>query len=299
MNSVLKQVQALYPDRCQAEARLAPLSTWKIGGPAELLFRPDSPEELARVLRLVHAEGVAVLVIGKASNLLIDTAGLRGLVIQLGQGFAWIQVKGEVLQAGAAAAATSICRACVSEGLAGLEFMTGIPATLGGMIRMNAGAHGTETSEYLLDAELLSADGKHSTRSAAELDLTYRKARGLASDEIVIQARFQLRRDDAAEIQSRIQSFQDYRRNTQPLRAATCGSVFRRPEGDYPGRLIEAAGLKGLAVGGARVSEVHANFIENTGTATSSDVLMLVELIKRKVYEQFQVELAEEFRHVA
>jgi UDP-N-acetylmuramate dehydrogenase len=299
MNAVLKRVLEQFPERCQTEALLAPLSTWKIGGPAELLFRPESAEELAEVLQLVHAEGLPVQIIGKASNLLIDSAGLRGLVIQLGQGFAWIQVHGEELEAGAATAATSICRSCITEGLTGLEFMTGIPATLGGMIRMNAGAHGTETADHLLDVDLLGADGTRSTRSAAELDLTYRKARGLASNEIVIQARFQLRHDSATQIQARIQSFQDYRRSTQPLRAATCGSVFRRPAGDYPGRLIEAAGLKGFAVGGARVSEVHANFIENTGNATSSDVLMLVELIKRKVYEQFQVELAEEFRHVA
>lgn len=297
MSTGLQALRERFPQRCRQEAPLRDFTSWRIGGPAELLFEPESRDELQQALGLIGPEQ-PVHLLGKGSNLLIDDAGLRGLVIRLGQAFGYTRVDGTRFTCGGAAAATTVCRSAAAAGLAGLEFMTGIPATIGGMVRMNAGAHGSETADHLFDVELVDRSGRVTRRAAADLKLEYRRAAGLNSGEIVTEASFELVPGSVVDIQARLREYQDYRRRTQPLREASCGSVFRRPHGHYPGKLIEDAGLKGMRVGAAEVSELHANFIINTGSASSRDILELVALIKQRVLEQSGVELVEEFHHV-
>jgi UDP-N-acetylmuramate dehydrogenase len=202
-----------------------------------------------------------------------------------------------MLEAGAALAAAALARQAAAAGLAGLEFAGGIPGTVGGLVRMNAGAFGQEVAQVLTRVRLMARDGGRRWAVADELALGYRSAPGLG-DRIVLAAEFCLKADEPKAIRARMGTMAHTRRDTQPLRESSCGSVFKRPTGDYPGRLIEAAGLKGARVGGAVVSTIHANFFVNEGGATARDMLALVALVKRTVRERFGVELEEEFRHV-
>lgn len=293
----IRRLTDTHPARCLAGAPLADLSTWRIGGPAALLCRPESEEELADVVAVLREEEAAWWLVGGGSNLLFPDGGLDGVVLCPGRGMAWVETESPLLRAGAAAGSVTICRQAARDGLAGLEFAGGIPGTVGGMVRMNAGAHGQDLSQTLARVRLLEDDGGIRWAPAAELRLAYRRSPGLGS-RVVLAAEFLLTPDDPEAIRGRMREMLESRRATQPLQKASCGSVFKRPEGDFPGRLIEAAGLKGARVGGAVVSGLHANFIINEGGATARDVLELVELVKRTVRERFAVELEEEFRHV-
>lgn len=295
--TAIRRLQDAFPSRCAAGAPLADLSTWRIGGPAALLGRPDAEEELAAMVAVLREEEAAWWLVGGGSNLLFPDEGLAGVVLCPGRGMAWLEVEGTVLRAGAAAGSVAICRLAAKEGLAGLEFAGGIPGTVGGMVRMNAGAHGQDVAQVLARVRLLEEDGTLRWAPAAELGLAYRCSPGLGG-RIVVAAEFALTADDPEAIRGRMRQMLESRRATQPLQEASCGSVFKRPEGDFPGRLIEAAGFKGARVGGAVVSTLHANFIVNEGGATARDVLELVARIKGAVRERFGVELEEEFQHV-
>ena len=295
--AAIRRLQDAFPTRCAAGAALADLSTWRIGGAAALLCRPEREEELAAMVALLREEEAAWWLVGAGSNLLFPDEGLDGVVLCPGRGMAWLEVDGTLLRAGAAAGAVEVCRRAAREGLAGLEFAGGIPGTVGGMVRMNAGAHGQDVAQVLSRVRLLELDGSLRWVPAAELRLDYRRSPGLGS-RLVVAAEFALAPDDPEAIRARMREMLERRRASQPLQEASCGSVFKRPADDFPGRLIEAAGLKGTRVGGAVVSALHANFIVNEGGATARDVLELVALVKRTVRERFGVELEEEFQHV-
>jgi UDP-N-acetylmuramate dehydrogenase len=295
--AAIEALERALPGRCRRAQALAACCTWRIGGPAELFVVPETVDELRAALDLCIGHELPWRLIGAGSNLLFPDEGLPGAVIRLGQGFAGIAVKGRLLQVGAAAPAGSLCRRAAEAGLAGLEFAIGIPAWLGGMLRMNAGAHGGEMAGVVRRVLLLPPGGEPRWRDARSLGFHYRGCEALERG-IALQAELELQPEGSAAVRERTREYNEIRRRMQPLTEASCGSVFKRPPGDYPGRLIEAAGCKGLSVGGIRVSEKHANFFVNTGGGRAVEVLELVAQVKAAVREHSGVMLEEEFRHV-
>ena len=276
---------------------MAKHTTMRVGGPADVLFLPDSAGEVARALAWAGELGVPALLMGNGSNLIVRDGGVRGLVISLGERFSRIRVQGEELTAQAGASLKRVAAAAQEAGLSGLEFAAGIPGTLGGGVAMNAGAYGGQVSDVLVDAQVL-LDGEAVTLTRAEMEMGYRSTVPLKRGLPVLSARFRLTRDDPEAIAERARRFNALRREKQPLSFPSAGSVFKRPAGQFAGALIEAAGLKGLAVGGAQVSEKHAGFIINLGGATATDVLKLIAEVQRRVQAHAGVWLETEVRIV-
>ena len=272
---------------------LSRFTTIGTGGPAAFLGEPTDDQSLVEMLRWARDEEQAIAVIGLGSNLLPADTGFDGLVLRLAGELARIEVgaTGAVLGGGASLAAA--VRKVGDAGLAGFEFACAIPGTMGGAVRMNAGAYGREVVDVLISATVCSADGRRQV-PAGELGLSYRHS-NLAYGEIVTAAEIALSPDEPAAIKERVREYQGRRTAAQPRKARTFGSVFKNPEGDRTsGQLLEACGLKGYRVGGAQISEKHANFIENVDGATSADVVALMTEARRRAKEQFGVELHHE-----
>ena len=261
---------------------LGPWTTLGVGGAARLFVEPRDPAQLAVVL--VELGDVALLVLGRGSNLLVADTGWDGLALRLGAGFKWQRRTGTTVEAGGGTSMPALAAWLATEGLAGLEFAAGIPATVGGSVRMNAGAHGGQTGDQLVSATVASPAAPAGVEvPVADLGLAYRHS-ALPPRSVVVAARWDLTEDDPAAIRARLDELRAWRRATQPLRQRNCGSVFTNPPGDSAGRLVDAAGLKGRAVGGARVSEKHANFIVvEPGKATAHDVVTLIREVRHEV----------------
>jgi UDP-N-acetylmuramate dehydrogenase len=281
--------------------------TWfGVGGPAEILFRPADADDLAEFLGALPAE-IPVTVIGVGSNLLIRDGGIPGVTIRLGRGFAEIATAGETVRAGAGALDLSVALQAAEAGIAGLEFLSGVPGTIGGGLRMNAGAYGSEIKDVLIAATALDRNGTRHCLKPAAMDLSYRHC-GVAADWIFVAAQLSGRRDEPAAIIGRMDEIRRMRAATQPIRARTGGSTFKNPSGKNPSgknppgdsawRLIDLAGCRGLKRGGAMVSEQHANFLINTGTATAADLENLGEEVRRRVQEVSGVLLEWEIRRI-
>ena len=281
------------PPCVEADAGLARLTTIGTGGPARFLARPTTAAELAAVLAWAAGEGLEIAVIGLGSNLLVADEGYDGVAVRLEGALAAIEIDGTEVHAGGGASLASVVRRATDAGLAGIEFGCAIPGTVGGAVRMNAGAYGSEIGDVLRSAEVVSAAGSR-TESPADLDLRYRHS-NVRGSEVVARAVLRLERGVRDEVRARVRTMQRQRSESQPRKARTFGSVFKNPpEGPGAGALIESCGLKGRAIGGARISSVHANFIENTGGARSADVAALVVLARRCVRERFAVDLEHE-----
>jgi UDP-N-acetylmuramate dehydrogenase len=278
----------------QLNEPLAPYTTWKIGGPADVLLTPHSKEQLVEAVKLLHRHQAPWTVIGRGSNMLVTDKGIRGIVIKLGDALDTVRFEGDVVYAGGAYSFIKLSVMAGKEGLTGLEFAGGIPGTVGGAVYMNAGAHGSDVSRILLRAEVLLPDGELVMLEQADFAYTYRHSLLQTKPGIVTEAVFQLAKGDRKEIAAVLAVNKDRRRRTQPLQQPCAGSVFRNPEGNHAAKLIEQAGLKGLKVGGAEVSPLHANFIVNTGQASAHDVLTLIEQVKRIVLEKYGVTLVPE-----
>lgn len=276
------------------EQPLAELTTWAIGGPAEAVVYPTTRETLREVVALAAAEGWLWRVMGNGSNLLCPDEGVRGLVLNLTNSLAGIEWREPELQAEGGVFLPKLAREAASRGLAGLECVVGVPGTVGGGCVMNAGVPDGTLGDVLVEVELLLPDGTVETRPAEALGLGHRESRLQREQAVVLAARLRLRPDDPTAIAARMDHHMAHRRRTQPLHEKTCGSVFRRPAEDYPGRLIELAGCKGLRVGDAEVSALHANWIENRGGATAADVRRLMAEIVARVERQFGVTLVPE-----
>ena len=270
---------------------LAPYTTWKIGGPVDVLIVPETKEKLVRAVSVLHELSVPWMKIGKGSNMLVSDKGVRGVMIKLGNGLEFVRFEGKTVIVGGAYGLIKLSVMAGKEGLTGLEFAGGIPGSVGGAVFMNAGAHGSDLSRVLKQAEVLLENGELVRLSQAELEFSYRHSRLQEMNGIVTEAELELEFGDRKEIAAAMASYKDRRLRTQPLQAACAGSVFRNPEGTHAAKLIEEAGLKGFRIGGAEVSPLHANFIVNTGNATASDVLALIAHIQARVYEQFSVRL--------
>ena len=285
------------PEQLLFDEPMAAHTTFRVGGPADLFYLPRSAAELKKALQAADSAGVPALVIGNGSNLLVRDGGVHGLVIALGEDFSTVRVEGTTLFAEAGARLSRVAQTAQAAGLAGLEFASGIPGTLGGGVAMNAGAYGGQISDVLIDAEVL-LDGEVRTLDRAALEMGYRSTLPLRKGGIVTSARFELTPDDPAVIDARMRELNARRRDKQPLNFPSAGSTFKRPEGYFAGALIEGAGLKGASVGGAQVSHKHAGFIVNTGSATAADVLALIHHVQEAVYQKDGVRLELEVRVV-
>jgi UDP-N-acetylmuramate dehydrogenase len=262
---------------------------WRIGGPADFLVEVPDTQTLARV----RALGAPILVLGKGSNLLVSDAGVRGITVVLGGAFRTSVVENGLVEAGAGLPNAVLLQRLQKAGLGGLAPLAGVPGTIGGAIRMNAGTRLGEISERVHSVELLLADGRIERVDAAALHFAYRTAR-LPADAIVTRAWFHVSAEGVEAERTAIAEHLAYRKATQPLELPSCGSVFKNPPGDSAGRLVEAAGLKGTVAGGAQISELHANFIVNRGDATAADIVSLVQLARDTVRQRFGVTLEPE-----
>jgi UDP-N-acetylmuramate dehydrogenase len=281
--------------RLEEGVPLSRLTTIGTGGPARWLARPATLAELEEAVAWAAAEGVPVEPVGLGSNLLAADAGIDALVLRLEGDLAAVRVEGEILVAGGGAKNAVCLHRARDAGLGGLEFASAIPGTAGGGVRMNAGAYGRDWSTVLLDALVVGPEGTR-TVDLAGLDLAYRHSR-LAPGDVVAQVRFRLSPRPPREIRAEVAELLAQRKATQPTTKRTFGSVFKNPgSGPGAGALIEACGLKGLRIGGALVSERHANFIENAGGATSADALGLMAESRRRVHERFALALEHEVR---
>lgn len=297
MQKLAETLRGFDPKRLLENEPMARHTTFRVGGPAELMFLPINAQELLEALRLAQAEGVETHVVGNGSNLLVHDGGIRGLTIVLGEHFAEVRVEGKRIYAQAGASLARVAAAAQAAGLSGLEFAGGIPGTLGGGCAMNAGAYGGQISDVLCSAEVL-LNGEVKTLSCEEMQMGYRTTLPLREGGVVLSATFELESDDPAAIHARMRDLNARRREKQPLNMPSAGSTFKRPEGHFAGALIEGCGLKGYTLGGAQVSEKHAGFVVNTGSATARDILDLIAHIQRVVKAETGVDLEPEVKIV-
>ena len=304
------------PGRAEPRARLASYTSFRIGGAADLLLFPRDVAALRQTRELAQRYDAPFFTLGAGTNLLVSDAGVRGVVVSLKDGFQEIETldaleTGEahgsvngaaesnslVIRAEAGVKQSRLARYAARQGLSGAEFMIGIPGTVGGAVRMNAGTRRSSTSEILLDAEVLQPDGRLTTMTHADLQFGYRTS-ALAEGAIVVAARFRLRKDDPAAIAARMADDTAHRKASQPLSRRSAGSFFMNPPGSSAGWLIENAGLKGAAEGDARVSRKHANFLINAGEARARDVVALMRRIQSTVAAHGNVSLNPEVKMV-
>ncbi|MBO4383592.1 MAG: UDP-N-acetylmuramate dehydrogenase [Clostridia bacterium] len=284
---------------CNA-VRNAPMSqytTFKVGGPVDLLVEPDSEASLAALLKACKADGVRPMILGRGSNLLVPDEGLPGVAIHMGEAFSSVTLTDEgTILAEAGATVIQVCRFALEQSLSGLEFAFGIPGSVGGGIYMNAGAYGGEVGDYVVRVRHMDFDGNPGTWTAEEAGFSYRHSNYMTSDLIVTSVELRLEPGDPAVIQANMEDFMGRRKSKQPLEYGSAGSTFKRPEGYFAGALIEQCGLKGVSVGGAQVSEKHAGFVINKDNATAKDVLDLMALIRETVQREHGVTLEPEVR---
>jgi UDP-N-acetylenolpyruvoylglucosamine reductase len=281
------------PEGLEQSFPLARLTTIGTGGPARWFARPTSMELLVSALRFAQEEGLPLAVVGLGSNLLVADAGFEGLVVRLDGSLATIELDGEHAICGGGASLAAVVRRATDSGLSGIEFGSAIPGTVGGAVRMNAGAYGGELRDVLIEALVVSAEGVR-RHGPDELEMTYRHS-NVAPGEVVAVALLGLSPAPIERVRATVKAMQARRTAAQPRKARTFGSVFKNPdEGPGAGELLEACGLKGHVIGGAQTSTVHANFIENLGDATSADVAALIGEGRRRAREQFGVELEHE-----
>ncbi|RMH60491.1 MAG: UDP-N-acetylmuramate dehydrogenase [Zetaproteobacteria bacterium] len=270
-------------------------TTLGVGGPADWFFQPRDRDALARAMPLIPAD-MPRLPLGRGSNLLVLDGGFRGVVIDMA-GLNVTRLTGNELYAEAGARMSRVASLCAAQGLSGLEFLATVPGNIGGGVAMNAGAFGQEIADCLQRVEVMDGEGRCMALERSSLAMGYRCTR-LPEGALVVAACFRLQAMDAAKVRQRMRAMREQRGKRQPLSWPNCGSVFKNPPGDYAARLIEAAGLKGMRIGGARISERHANFIVNEGDATAADVLALIERAREAVWRQAGVRLETEVRIV-
>ncbi len=279
-----------------AHASLADFIWFRTGGDAEWLVRPADVDDLSAFLTALPAD-VPVLPVGVGSNLIVRDGGVSGVVVRLPKRFAQVSVHGDVVTAGAAAMGITVASGARDAALAGLEFLRGIPGTVGGAVRMNAGAYGREVADCLIDATVVHRDGRVETLAAAALGFSYRHS-GLEDGAVVVSARFRGVHGDKAAITAEMERIAAEREASQPLRSRTGGSTFKNPPGEKAWQLVDAAGCRGLKIGGAQVSEKHTNFLLNTGKASSADLEALGEEVRARVKSQSGIELEWEIQRV-
>ena len=281
--------------RLSAGSDLKQYTWFRVGGPAEVLFSPADEADLAYFMKTLPP-AVPVTIIGLGSNLLVRDGGIDGVVVRLGRGFNEIKVEElSRLRVGTAVPDANVARAAADAGIAGLAFYRGIPGGIGGALRMNGGAHGTETCDVLVEARAVDRAGKTHGLSVEDMNYTYRHC-GAPEDLIFTEALFQGRPGNPAEILAEMDEIAAYREEVQPIKSRTGGSTFKNPEGNKSWKLIDAAGCRGLSVGDAKVSELHCNFLINEGNASAADLETLGETVRTRVKETSGVQLEWEIK---
>jgi len=272
--------------------RLAPHTSLRIGGPADFFLRVASERDLAGAIVVAREHELPVFLLGGGTNLLVADEGVRGVVLQ--NGWSDTKIDGPTIDAASGTPLAHVAAVAARAGISGLEWMATVPGTVGGAVHGNAGAFGTETADVIVDATLMDLNGDSWTAGAEELGYSYRTSALQGTPIVCVRARFRGTEGDRATAVRRIKEMANERMRKQPLAQPNTGSIFRNPPGDHAGRLIEAVGLKGARIGGAIVSEKHANFIVNTGEATAADVKALMERCRREVLAKFGVQLVPE-----
>ena len=275
--------------RMIANQKLADVTWFRVGGPAQVLFTPADEEDLAYFLASLPPE-IPVTVMSLGSNLLVRDGGVEGVVIRLARGFNEVTVEGNLVKTGTAMPDVKVARAAADAGLAGLAFYRGVPGAIGGALRMNAGAYGRETKDALLEARAIDRQGRLHILKNADFGYSYRHS-GLPADFIFTQAIYQGEPGDAKAIHAEMEQITERRESTQPIKSRTGGSTFKNPPGNKSWQLIDAAGCRGLVVGDAQVSELHCNFLINRGNATGADIENLGEEVRRRVKENSGIQL--------
>lgn len=282
--------------RVRADAELAKMIWFQTGGKAQWFFKPEDTADLVQFVETKPA-GLPVMVIGVGSNLLVRDGGVEGVVVRLGREFAQVRMDGDLIEAGAACLDVNVAQFACEQSLAGLEFLSGIPGTIGGAVAMNAGAYGSDVSQVLVAAEIVDAKGALHRLSAQELGFTYRHA-GVPEGAIVTRAWFRAVSGEREAIAARMQQIADDRSASQPIRSRTGGSTFKNPDGHKAWQLIDEAGCRGLRKGGAQVSEKHCNFLINDGGATSAELEALGEEVRARVKAHSGFDLEWEIRRI-
>ena len=294
-DTVAAALRTAVAGQVDTDVALAPHTTLKVGGPAAVFVTAAEVGDIAAVADVCADAGVGWLILGRGSNLLVSDAGWDGVVVRLGRAFRGVDVDGDLVVAGGAEPMPALAHTVARHGLGGLAYGVAIPGTVGGAVRMNAGAHGQETEEILawVDVARLADGGRRERLPAAALQMTYRHTE-LPEDAVVVRAGFRLAEAADDRLAEDMKDMQRWRREHQPLGQPSCGSVFRNPEGDSAGRLIESAGLKGHRIGGAQVSDQHANFIVADPGTRADDVFGLIRLLQTQVQRTFGVVLVPE-----
>jgi UDP-N-acetylmuramate dehydrogenase len=297
MTPLERELEERFGPRLAAHAPLAALTSFRIGGPADLMVQVVDERELAAALGAAYRHGVPAFCLGAGTNLLVSDRGIRGLVIRLGGALEAIEVDGLHVDAGAAAQFGILVQTVVDLGLAGLEFGEGIPGTVGGGLVMNAGAFGGEMARVVTLVHGAAREGELRTLTKDEVNFAYRRA-DLPAGFVIARVEFELVRGDREALRARVAELKDKRSARQPRGVPNAGSIFKNPPGTFAGRLLEGAGLKGERMGGAAFSDLHANFIVNLGGARAADVRALIDLARQRVREQSGVVLEPEVRLV-
>ncbi len=271
-------------------------TTFKVGGCCDIMVFPNSAEAVCAAIRRAVDIGLEYYILGNGSNVLFSDKGFRGAIITLGADFSFLNVDGNTITASAGMSLKKVCLKALESGLTGLEFAYGIPGTVGGAVYMNAGAYGGEMKDVVISVTCVNRRGEIVTHCADELNFAYRSSRFVCSGEVILSADFKLQNGDAAAIKSRMDELMERRKSRQPLDYPSAGSTFKRPEGSYAGLVIEQSGLKGYTVGGAQISEKHANFVINKGGATADDIIRLISDVQKTVKEKTGFELECEVR---
>lgn len=278
------------------DAPLKDYTSFKIGGPADLMIRPDSISQLGCIMEEVRARDIPYFILGNGSNLLVNDKGFRGVVIQIYKNMGHMHIENGHVVAQAGILLSTLSKRIAKETLAGFEFASGIPGTLGGAVYMNAGAYGGEIKDHIISVTAMDKDGGIHKFNKDECKLGYRHSVFQENDYFILEAEFQFPLGEAEEIESKMKDFTARRKDKQPLDKPSAGSTFKRPEGYYAGKLIMDAGLRGYSIGDAQVSEKHCGFVINKGNATACDVIALINYVRKRVYSEFRVEMHPEVR---
>jgi UDP-N-acetylmuramate dehydrogenase len=292
-----KELDQALGDRVQFDVPLSRHTSLRVGGPAAAIATPANRDELARLLAICSRHGIPHSVLGSGFNAIAPDSGYAGVVIRMNS---WRRLEAEAagrLRAESGVSHSQITNFCVEHGYSGLEFACGIPGSVGGWIAMNAGIPEREIKDAVLEVEVMDPNGASPQRlQRDELDFGYRALRGLADGTLILSALFEVREESQAHVKAEVERLLAKRSDAQPLNRPSCGSVFKNPPGDFAGRLIESVGLKGRRIGGAEISQLHANFITNLGGATAGDIQALIEEVQKQVYDATGIRLVPEVR---
>ncbi len=297
-DDIRKELGERIPRVCIEEnVPMAQYTSFRAGGKARMMVIPADAEQLSAVLGVLSGSGVQYMVLGNGTNILVKDSGYDGVIVKIGSGFDYVRQEGCRLVCGSGTRMSVAAKAALEGGLSGFEFASGIPGFTGGAVFMNAGAYGGEMKDILRRAKIVSKDGSREFyMTADELEMGYRHTKLHDTGDIVTEVEFVLEEGNRTQIKAKMTELMEKRNSRQPVNFPSAGSFFKRPEGYFAGKLIQDAGLKGLSVGGAQVSELHSGFIINRGGATATDILQLMEMIQARVFDEFGVRLETEVR---